>query len=270
MPPVEQHKRLSAGLFVVICLTPIAGSAHPSNSAFQNQTNQRQIRQSESDVARYSAQLKSSDVEERRDAAMRLSVLDGEAAASALAAALTDPSPLVRAVVAAGLGERQDPSSAPLLAARLTSDKDAFVRKAAAYALGGFSGAERTAALIGAIKDRDPEVRGAAAVSLGDHADPAAISPLTAALSDKNAFVRAQAARALGVNGRAAARTVPALIGLLTSDRDAEVKRQAAAALGQIGDRSALSALERASHDADTYLGQAARDSIRMIEGGKP
>lgn len=269
MQPLEQRKLITTGLFVIICLTGIVGSSHPFFSLSQTQVNQRHSREIEAEVAHWSAQLKSADVQERREAAMSLSRIDGEAATSALVGALTDPSPLVRAVVAAGLGERPDPSVVPLLAARLTSDKDAFVRKTAAYALGRFSSTERTAALIVALNDKDPEVRGAVAVSLGDHADASAIAPLAAALSDRSAFVRAQTARALGLNGSAATQVVPALIRLLASDQDGEVKRQAAAALGSIGDRSALPALERATHDSDSYLAQTAHDSIRMIKGTK-
>lgn len=266
MPPVVQHTRLITGLMVAVFFARIDGTAFPS-LAPQPQINQRQSREIETEVARWSAQLKSSNEEERRDAAMSLSRLEGDAALSALASALTDAAPSVRAIVLAGLGERSDRSVVPLIVARLTSDKDVFVRKTAAYALGSFTGTERTAALIAALKDKDPEVRGAAVVSLGDHTDTAAVVPLAAALSDKGAFVRAQAARALGVNGPAATESVPALIKLLASDADGEVKRQAATALGSIGDRSALSALALASRDSDSYLAQAARDSIRMIEG---
>jgi HEAT repeat protein len=267
MEPIVQHRRLIiAGLHVVLILAPIVASSFPSVSPSLPQINQRQSREIETEVAHWSAQLKSGDPEERREAAMKLSRIEGSAATSSLVSALTDPSPLVRGAVVASLGERADTSVASPLAARLTSDKDAFVRKTAAYALGRFSGTERTAALLAALKDKDPEVRGAAAVSLGDHAESAAVVPLAAALSDKNAFVRAQAARALGVNGSAARQTVPTLIGLLASDHDGEVKRQAATALGSIGDHSALQALDRATHDSDPYLAQAARDSIRMME----
>lgn len=68
------------------------------------------------------------------------------------------------------------------------------------------------------------------------------------------------------MNGSVATQVVPTLIGLLASDQDGEVKRQAAIALGSIGDRSALQALDRATHDSDPYLAQAALDSIRMME----
>jgi HEAT repeat protein len=268
MQPIVRHMRFITGLLVVVCFARIVGSSFSSH-ALPPQVNQRHSREIEAEVAHWSAQLKSSDQEERREAAVRLSGLDGDAALSALTSALTDASPGVRALVLAGLGERSEESVVPLVAARLTSDKDAFVRKAAAYALGRFSGTGRTAALVEALKDKDLEVRGAAAVSLGDHPDAAALAPLAASLSDKSAFVRAQAARALGVNGSAATQAVSALIRLLASDPDVEVKRQAATAVGSIGDRSALPALERASDDRDTYLAQAARDSITMINGPK-
>ena len=267
MEPAVQHRRLIiAGLHVILILARIVASGSPSVSPSLPQVNQRHSREIDTEVGQWSAQLKSGDPEQRREAAMQLSRIEGNAATSALVSALTDPSPLVRGAVAASLGERADPSVASPLGARLTSDKDAFVRKTAAYALGRFSGTERTAALLAALKDKDPEVRGAAAVSLGDHAESAAVAPLAAALSDKSAFVRAQTARALGVNGSGARQAVPTLIGLLTSDQDGEVKRQAATALGSIGDRSALQALDRATRDSDPYLAQAARDSIRMVD----
>lgn len=267
MHPVLHLTRLIAGLFILIVLARIDGSSLPSTATCHPQNSGRPAREIEAEVAHWSAQLKSSDSEERRQAVLVLSHLDGDSATSALVSALTDKSPAVRALVLAGLGERSDNTIVPLIAARLSSEKDAFVRKAAAYALGNFRGGERTKALIAALRDKDQEVRGAAAVSLGDHADVLAVGPLVVSLSDKNAFVRAHAARALGVNGPAASQAVPALVKLLDEDAEAEVKRETATALGLIGDPAALPALERASQDNDPYLSQAARDSIRMIQG---
>jgi HEAT repeat protein len=56
---------------------------------------------------------------------------------------------------------------------------------------------------------------------------------------------------------------------LLASDEDLEVRRQAATALGSIGERSALSALERAARDSDPYLVQAALASIKILQSSK-
>lgn len=263
--PVARNIRFVT-LFLVVLFACISASGLPNISPQQNQTNQRYTREIEAEVARWSEQLKSAGQEKRLEAAMNLAHIEGSAATSSLASALTDSSALVRAVALAGLANRPAASVAPLIAARLTSDKEPFVRKTAAYALGRFSGSERTAALIAALKDKDLEVRGAAAVSLGDHADSEAITPLVAALSDKTAFVRAQAARALGINTKGAARATPQLIKALTSDDDGDVRRHAATALGLIGERSALPALQTASHSSDSYLAQAARDAIAMIE----
>lgn len=254
-------------MLVLTAVIPITGSTVPSASFGAARINQQSSSAADSEVARWTSQLNSTSEEERREAAMQLAFMKSGAAFRALASAVNDPSPRVRAAVAASLGELENESAVPLLAARLAQDKDAFVKKAAAYALSRFHGDERTAALVAALKYKDAEVRAAAAISLGDHADASAVAPLASALADKNAFVRAQAARALGVNGPGAVQTVPVIARLLTKDEDIEVKRQAATALGQIGDRSALPALERARQDKDPYLVQAAIDAIGMIEG---
>jgi len=266
MQPIAPLMHLITAVLIIVCFARTVGSSFSSHAA-SLQADQRHSREIDVEVAHWATQIKSSDQEERREAALRLTHLDGSAALSALTSALTDPMPGVRAIVVACLGERSDTSIVPLIAARLASDKDAFVRKSAAYALAKFAGDARTSSLISALKDKDLEVRGAAAVSLGDHSDASAIGALASALSDKSAFVRAQSARALGVNGRAAVQTVSALIGLLDADPDIDVKRQAATAVGLIGDRSALPALERAGRDGDVYLAQAARDAIAMIKG---
>lgn len=266
MNPISRHTRLVTGLFALIVFTRTVESSLSNISASPNQNIPRPSREIDPQDSRWFAQLNSSDEEERREAVMMLSHLETSAATSALLSALNDRSSRVRAAAAAGLAERGVASTVPLLAACLAKDKDAFVRKTAAYALGKFRGTDRTAALIAALNDKDAEVRGAAAVSLGDHADSAAVTSVTTALSDKSAFVRSRAAHALGVNGNAATSAVPALIRLLTSDGDNEVKRQSCRALGSIGDRSALPALERARRDKDPYLVQAALDAIRMLE----
>ncbi|MEK6322337.1 MAG: HEAT repeat domain-containing protein [Acidobacteriota bacterium] len=266
MGTVAQQTRFAAGLFVLTLFTRTAGSSLPHTIPSQAQLNPQSSREIGAEDSRWFAQLNSSDQEKRREAVMELARVEGTAATSALLSALTDRSPRVRAAAAAAIAERGEVAAVPHLAACLSKDKDAFVRKMAAYALGKFRGIDRTAALIGALEDKDSEVRGAAAVSLGDHADADAVAALMTSLSDKSGFVRAHAARALGVNGSAATRAVPTLNKLLGSDDDGEVRRQAATALGSIRDRSALPALERARHDKDPHLAQAALDAIRMIE----
>jgi HEAT repeat protein len=265
MRAVAQQTLLGAGLLVLTLFTRSTGSNVPYVIPSQSQLPAQRSGAIDADESRWFAQLNSSDTEKRREAVMELSHVEGSAATSALLSALADRSSRVRAAAAAGIARRLEAPAVPALAACLTKDKDAFVRKMAAYALGGFRGIDRTAALIAALKDKDAEVRGAAAVSLGVFPDADAVAALTAALSDKNAFVRAQAARALGVNGSAATQAVPQLSKLLASDEDGEVRRQAAIALGLIGDRSALTSLELARHDKDPYLVLAAIESIKIL-----
>ncbi|HJQ71173.1 MAG TPA: HEAT repeat domain-containing protein [Blastocatellia bacterium] len=219
-----------------------------------------------SEVARLTSELSSGDEEERRSAVLTLAALETPAARGALIAALADRSERVRAAAVTALGRFADPQLATTVAPLATKDKSVFVRKSAAYALGRMPSPAATVALISALRDKDIEVRGAAAVALGDYPDSQAVEPLTAALTDKSEFVRAQAARALGTNALTAARTVPALIRVLTSDPELEPKRQAAVALGQIGDRSALPALEAAQRDPDPHLSAAALASIERIK----
>ena len=228
---------------------PLCGSGQCAIISSLLETSQQSY---QSEIEHFTAQLKSSDEEERREATLML-----------------DTSERVRALAITGLARLNDSSLVPVIAARLAQDKKPFVRKAAAYALGKLGRTEGTAALAAALKDKDIEVRGAAAVALGEYADASAIAPITAALEDKSEFVRAQSARALGANGRAAAASTSLLIKLLDSDKDQDVRRHAATALGQIGERSALPALERAARNHDPYLSQAAREAIKMITAAR-
>ncbi|PYT04110.1 MAG: hypothetical protein DMF60_16280 [Acidobacteria bacterium] len=266
MRAVTQQTLLGTGLLVLTLFTRSSGSSLSYIIPSQTQLTPQGSRQTDVEDSRWFAQLNSSDQEKRREAIMEISHVEGSAATSALLSALADRSPRVRAAAAAGIANRREAPAVPLLAACLAKDKYAFVRKMAAYALGGFRGIDRTAALIAALQDKDAEVRGAAAVSLGEFADADAVVSLTAALSDKNAFVRAHAARALGTNGSAATQAVRPMSKLLTSDEDGEVRRQSATALGSIGDRSALAALELARRGKDPYLVQAAIESIKILE----
>jgi len=236
---------------------PLAGGA-----AYQQPSGDK-----EAEIARLSTQLRTADPEGRREAAIALSHIRDKAITSILIGGLDDPAPMVRAAVVTALGQSGDPSAVNAIVSRLSSDKEVFVRKAAAYALGGLSANEATRALIAALNDKDPEVRGAAAVSLAEHTDAMTITPLSNALSDKSDFVRARAAAALGMIGPSAATAVPTLIRMLKSDPDSEVKRHAATALGSIGDRSALPTLHLTAHDIDPYLANAARASIEILEG---
>src|SRR5687768_661226 len=90
--------------------------------------------------------LSSSDQEERRDAVMKLGSMHLAAASQAVIPALNDASPIIRATAAkAILSIGAEESVAVLLP--LLKDKDEFVRRETAYALGLTRSRSATAAL---------------------------------------------------------------------------------------------------------------------------
>lgn len=233
------------------------------------------------EIEKQRQRLNSSDREERRDAAMRLGSMKRPESSRVAASALRDPSAVVRATATrAVLSLPSDEAAAALLP--LLQDRDEFVRREAAYALGETRSRGAVAALIPVLaNDKEPGVRGAAAVALGLIGDEAAVVPLTQTLSHhlrasglmnrirrrntvENEFVRRAAARSLGQIGSRAA--VPALITALADERAGDdVRREAARSLGLIGDPSAITALRAALTAHDPYLARIAYEALRKI-----
>lgn len=214
--------------------------------------------------------LNSSDVEERRDAVMRLGSMRLEAASRAALPALQDAAPIVRATAAkAILSLGSDASAGYLLP--LLNDKDEFVRRETAYALGHTRSRTATATLSERLlTDKEQGVRAAAAVALGEIADEAAVVPLVQTLSTPkkaNDFVLRAVAVALGrIKSRAG---TAALIATLSNQKlPSDVRREAARSLGLIGDSTASDALRAASTDADPYLAQIAHEALKKLSRG--
>jgi HEAT repeat protein len=225
--------------------------------------------------------LSSSDMEERRDAVMRLGWMARADASRAATQALRDDSPIVRATAARALlsmpGDEAVGALLPLL-----QDKDEFVRQETAYALGETRSRVGVPALVTALeRDKMESVRGAAAVALGNIGDESAVIPLAGRLSTRmrssglfskitrgqrleNEFVRRAAARSLGqIRSRAA---VPALIDALSDARaEDDVRREAARSLGLIGDAAATPALRTALGSRDPYLSRIAYEALLKI-----
>jgi hypothetical protein len=133
-------------------------------------------------------------------------------------------------------------------------------RKAAAYELGEYGPAARTAvpALLQALNGGDGAVRESAAISLGSiHAEPETVIPaLTRCLDDDNVNVRAAAA--LGEFGAAARAAVPKLISMLHTG-DGESQLAATGALQKIDPE----AYARARH-----MDQGATNNVGMNKAG--
>ncbi|HKO97309.1 MAG TPA: HEAT repeat domain-containing protein [Pyrinomonadaceae bacterium] len=232
------------------------------------------------EIAKQQDRLASGDAEERRDALSRLRSMRHPAASRVALTALTDASPIVRATaVGSILSLPPAESSASLIP--LLSDKDEFVRRETAYALGrtrSRSAVPRLVELL--LTDKEDGVRGASAVALGEIGDSDAVIPLSTILGspivvsgskkkskprkEQNPFVLRSAARSLGQIGNSAA--APALIAVLGDEKaESDLRREVAIALGKIGAPSALPALNAALTSVDPYLVAAASEAIQRI-----
>jgi len=231
----------------------------------------------QAEIARQQQRLSSADEEERRDALMRLAAMHREAASRVALSALSDPSPMVR-VMAAKAILSLDPAESANALLPLLNDKDEFVRREAAYALGQTRSRIATSALSERLlNDKEAGVRGAAAVALGRIGDEAGVIALASTLAPElaapvkgkrkrevNEFVLRAAAEALGrIKSRAGTQ---ALISAVSDEKFSnDVRREAARALGLIADPAAVPALKSVSTAADPFLAQLAYESLRKI-----
>lgn len=177
------------------------------------------------------------------------------------------PSPGEQAAIALASFGRQ--AFGPL--ANQLDSPNATVRRNAAWAIGELTAmrpGERSSAvpqLITLLSDRDEWVRMAAARALGEVRDHRSLDGLIAQLGDDNWRVRQVATWALSEMKNA--RAVAALCTVLLSDVRAEVRRGAAEALGEISSAEALPSLKQALNDAEPTVSAKAAWAISEIEG---
>jgi HEAT repeat protein len=250
----------------------------PGSLAGVSRTQTESLTPTQAEINRQRQRLSATDSEERRDALMKLGAMRRAAASREALVGLSDVSPIVRAVAArAILSIGADESVAALLPH--LSDKDEFVRREIAYALGLTRSRKATEPLTQLLlSDKEAGVRAAAAVALGDIADENAVVALASLLApelttggkkkskvEKNVFVLRASARSLGqIKSRAG---VPALIAALSNEKLVEdVRREAARALGVIGDPASVQALRIAASSSDPYLAQTAYQSLKKIK----
>ena len=243
---------------------------------------QRELTPLQQEIKVLTARLSSADAEERREAVMRLGALGRPEGSRAAAAALGDTAAIVRATAARAVLSLPTGEAATLILP-LLRDRDEFVRREAAYALGLTRSGAGVSALSAALEtDKQPSVRGAAAVALGQVADAAAVPALAGALSrrlqasgffnrlrrrkvEEDEFVRRAAAVSLGQIGSRDA--VPVLVETLSHARTPDdVRREAARALGLIGDPAAAPALRSVLTHRDPYLSRIAFEALRRLD----
>lgn len=261
---------------LMVCLSlPVVGH---SSTPGQDDLAKRSLTPLQLAIDKQRQRLNSSEVEERRDALMRLSALRHPEASRAAVPALRDESAIVRVTAAAALQWLPSEEGAGVLIP-LLSDKDEFVRQETAYALGRTKSRSAVTPLIERLaQDKKDGVRGAAAVALGQIGDETAVVSLAQLLSqsssvpsgktkstnEKNVFVQRAAAVSLGQIGNRAA--LPALMAVLEDENTTDdVRREAARSLGLIGDPAAEPALRKVLMTRDAYLSSAAHEALRRI-----
>ena len=286
MRPARKFSSLVLAISFAICV--FGGQTTHAVAQAQTASRESALTPIQREIERQRQRLASTEVEDRRDALIRLKNLNRVEASRIAVVGLTDAVPVVRATAAHAIGHLPSEEDAALLVP-LLQDRVEFVRQEAAYALGETRSRSAVQPLMSALlSDKKDSVRNAAAVALGWIGDESAVVSLSQVLagnvgtqsvttgkkkkrkakSRENEFLLRAAAHSLGqIRSRAG---VPALVAALSNEENyGDVRREAAIALGLIGDKSANPALQTALGSSDPYLSRSAYDSLRKISNSK-
>jgi HEAT repeat protein len=167
----------------------------------------------------------------------------------------------------------------------LSEDKDARVRRSAAFAVGGFgeAGTSGRRQLQTALKNQSPGVRQNAAWALGQLGQTEALETLQAlakVIGDEDQQVRRDAAAAVGDIGRLGGRykkpapnpAVSALLQLLRKDKDAVIRKTAIDSLVNAvteQDKGGAADLRRLLDDKDPEIARGAALALGNIGGAE-
>src|SRR6266852_9835059 len=185
MTGTEQSRRMNrlsifaSSLLAVGCFAVASAIVAPSGVA----QNADQLTPIQREIERQRQRLSSPDIEERRDALMRLGNMKRPDASRVAAAGLNDPEVQVSAAAAHAV-VFLPPAEAAGLILPLLQDRAEFIRREAAYALGETHSRSAVARLSELLSgDKEAAVRSAAAVALGQIGDETAVNALSQALS---------------------------------------------------------------------------------------
>jgi len=198
----------------------------------------------------------------RREAALALGNIGGDAAVKGLVKALGEGDRLVRETAAKALGDIGGDAAVEALVKAL-ADKDQSVRVCSAVALGDIGGDAAVEALVKALADKDLSVRVCSAVALGNIGGDAAVKGLVKALGEGDGLVRETAAKALGnIGGELAVKALDKAL----ADKDLSVRVWSAFALKKIGDTT-VEVLVKALGDEDVSRRFFAAKALGNIGG---
>lgn len=260
------------------------------------------------DLASLETAIRTGTTEQKREALFQIRNLRSEMASRAAVPALNDADPTVRATSASSVVFLPNAEAITVLSP-LLADKEAFVRKEAAYALGKVESPDAAPQLIELLaREKDLEVKAAVAFALGQTGNRVAVEPLIEILRRKpdedEEFLRRAASRSIGQIaqiikiGKERVVTpqnfLPEKYKQLTADdltaqiqifnsaattlkavlqnqREADdTRREAAFALGAIGSPDSISTLESYRNSSDPYLAEITREALAKISSSPP
>jgi len=201
--------------------------------------------------------------------------LPTDEAAQSLIPLLADKKPLVRREAAYALGKISDSNAINSLLQILQKDKILEVRNAAIVALGEIGDVSAVPELVKILQRKSQAkeefARRSAARSIGQIAQiiqTGKVMVLTPAnfLPERFKLIEVPKYSKLPESLPQFHPAINLLIEVLRSSKESpDVKREAAFALGAIGDESAIAVLQFYTNDADYYLAEICRESLRKI-----
>lgn len=259
---------MRAFLFLLVCLQFVLFAESASSQGVNSSLNIDRQALVQREIELQKVRLNSSSTEERLNAILHLGWLKDAEASRVATSALRDSETLVR-IAAINAIQSLPSDEAVNYLLPLLNDKTEIVRQEAAYALGKTQNQNVVSKLLSVFSNKKEKsgVKGAVAFALGQIGDKSSAPALIQALQEKkkpNALVQIAAAHSLGL--LKANEAVPLLITILMDEKaEADLRREAAFALGEIGDVSAINALQHAANSNDPYLSKTANESLKTL-----